>query len=718
MNQNRIPFKFYAPKYWGAWIGVFFIRIFAFLPYSWMKQISSILGRLFFNVAKTRRRIIEANINLCFPDKTAEERKELSRQAFISAIMAVFETSIAWWGDKNSIPQLHTVEGMEYLEAADKKGKGVILLVSHFTTMEIAGAFLNSHIDNLKVVYKPSNNELFEYFIERKRLDRCCSGLLKHKNIRGIVRSIKEGNVVWYAPDQDFATKDSTFAPFMGVMTSTLLSTQRLAKLTGAPVVPFYVSRNKGKNKYTMHFSPELENFPNEDEDTGATMVNHAIEKQVKNTPEQYLWAHRRFKTRPPGEKEIYSLKLSIFRYKLFLFIAFIPLLIFTLWQSIRAFDFRYFIQRFALDFSGSISENGIWIHAASVGEVNAAIPLLLKIHSEHPNLPITVTTNTITSAKVLEKQLPNFIQHFFFPLDYRWAVKRFISKIKPKAVFIIETELWPNLYIELYLNKIPLTIINGRISEKTLHTKKWVKKIYAQILHLVENVYMRSETDQERFIKLGLPPNKSTILGNIKFSDMATYKIDAFKFDRPYVLAASTREEEERLIVDAWLKSNHQDNLLIIVPRHPNRLPEIISQLKSFKLDIAVRSKNDAVTSKTDIYIADTIGELKQFIAGSEFVLMGGSFVRKGGHNILEVAQLGKAVVFGPDMRNFEVEAELFLHYEAGIQCNLEQLIGVFDQLIDDNEFKQSFEINTSTLINTYKNIIDNYYNNIKIYF
>ena len=716
MKKNHIPLRFFAPKFWGAWVGLFFIRMFSFIPYSWMKKISSILGKLFFKLVKTRRRIIETNINLCFPDKTAEEKKELARQAFISAIMAVFETSLSWWGAKSKISQLHTVEGMEYLEAASKKGKGVILLVSHFTTMEIAGVFLNSHIDNLNVVYKPSNNELLEYFIEHKRLERC-SGLLKHKNLRGIVRSIKEGNVVWYAPDQDFATKDSTFAPFMGVMTSTLLSTQRLAKLTGAPVVPFYVARNKDEDKYTMHFSPELENFTSENEVNGATMVNHAIEEQVKNTPEQYLWAHRRFKTRPPGEKDIYPLKLSIFRYKLLLFIAFIPLLIFTLWQSIRALDFRYFTQRLALYFSGAVRENGIWIHAASVGEVNAAIPLLLKIHSEHPELQLTVTTNTITGANVFEQHLPNVVQHFFFPLDYRWAVRHIIKKIKPKAVFIIETELWPNLYIELYKNKIPLAIINGRISEKTLHAKKWVKKIYAQILHLVSHVYMRSETDQERFIKIGLPHNKSEVLGNIKYSALTSQNIEAINLSRPYVLAASTRDDEEKIIVDAWLKAQYGDHLLVIVPRHIQRLPEILKQLKSFNLNIAVRSKNELLTPETDIYIADTMGELKQFIAGSEFVIMGGSFVEKGGHNILEVAQLGKAVVFGPDMRSFEDEAELFLHYEAGIQCTNNLLDSVFTQLMSDNNYRINIEENAKILIKANNNILNNYYKRIKNY-
>lgn len=407
-----------------------------------------------------------------------------------------------------------------------------------------------------------------------------------------------------------------------------------------------------------------------------------------------------------------------MWRYRFLLFILFIPLAIYTLWQSIRAFEHRYFLQRLAILFNTKIKPGGIWIHAASAGEVNAVVPLILKIHNEQPGTPITLTSNTTTSAAIATKQLPDSVQHIYFPLDYHWAIKRIVNKINPKAIFIVETEFWPNLYRYVSRKEIPLIIINGRISEKTLHAKKWLRDIYAETLPLVTNVYARSETDKDRFIELGTNPDKIEVLGNIKFSALSSQEIEPVKLDRPYVLAASTRDDEEQFIVEAWQKAETNNHLLVIVPRHIHRLSEILSQLKKFNLNISIRSKNEAITPKTNIYIADTMGELKQFIAGSEFVLMGGSFVEKGGHNILEVAQLGKAVVFGPDMRSFKDEAELFLHYEAGIQCNLKQLIGVFDRLIDDNEYKQSFEINTSTLINTYKNIVDNYYNNIKIYF
>lgn len=389
-----------------------------------------------------------------------------------------------------------------------------------------------------------------------------------------------------------------------------------------------------------------------------------------------------------------------MWRYRFLLFILFPPLALYTLWQSFRAFEFRYFLQRLAIFFPHKATKDGIWIHAASVGEVNAVIPLLIKIQNEFPELPLTITTNTVTSASVVKTQLPKTIQHYYFPLDYRYAVKRIIKKIKPKVVFIVETEFWPNLYLELDKQKIALNIINGRISEKTLHAKKWLKEIYAEILPRVTYVYSRSETDQSRFIELGLPEDKTQVLGNIKFSALSTEKIEPTNLNRTYVLAASTRDNEEQLIVDAWIKAQHNEHLLVIVPRHPHRLAEILKQLSPFNLNIAVRSKKESVSDDTNIYIADTIGELKQFIAGSEFVLMGGSFVEKGGHNILEVAQLGKAVIFGPDMSNFMDEANIFIQYNAGIQCTLPALTDTFNDFLSDRHYTKTIENNTHSLI------------------
>lgn len=306
MNKPQLTINLFHPRHWISWVGFFILKSFSYLPYSVMKRLSLILSYLTYNFASRRTNIIETNICRCFPKKTTNEKRTLSHAAFTSSIMAIFEFSLSWWGTKKRLAKLHRVEGMEHLTNALKKGKGVILLSSHFTTMEITGAFLGSHIDNLVVTYKRSNNPLLEYFIQRQRLENC-AGLIKHKSLRKIIQSIRQGNVLWFAPDQDCGRKNSIFAPFMGIETSTLLSTHRIAKITGAPVIPLYGERLDEESTYIVHISPELKNFPSSNELHDATLINQAIEKQIKQTPEQYLWGHRRFKTRPDGEMDFYT---------------------------------------------------------------------------------------------------------------------------------------------------------------------------------------------------------------------------------------------------------------------------------------------------------------------------------------------------------------------------------------------------------------------------
>ncbi len=307
MNNNRLPAKLLAPAYWPAWLGVALLRLLAVVPYGGMLKASRFLGNTFYSLTKRRRHVIETNIRLCFPELSPQQQQQLARQAFVSSIMAIFEGAMAWWGKREKIRQLHRIQGLEHLQQAKAKGKGVILLVSHFTNMELAAVLVHQYIPDMKIVYKRSTNALIEHFIRTKRLQRSCDDLIKHKSVRDIVRALKKGETVWYAPDQDFGTKDSIFAPFMGMQTSTLLSTQRLAKMTGAPVVPFYVARLEGKAGYEIRISPPLADFPSDDELHDATLINQAIEKQIQQNPEQYLWAHRRFKTRPPGEKDVYA---------------------------------------------------------------------------------------------------------------------------------------------------------------------------------------------------------------------------------------------------------------------------------------------------------------------------------------------------------------------------------------------------------------------------
>jgi len=263
------------------------------------------LGRLLYRLISSRRRIAEINLRLCFPEMDKSTRNHLVKESFIAAATSVFEGTLSWWANDARIRRLYRIEGLEHLEAARTQGKGVILLGGHYTTLEISGRFLARHVEGLQPIYKPARNKLFEAVMAGSRR-RLFDDLLPSSDMRTIVRNLKKGKVVWYAPDQDFGRERSVFVPFFGVPAATLISTSRLARLSGAPVVPFYSERLPGSEGFLLRLLPALENFPSGDDLVDATRVNQVIEEQVKRVPAQYLWLHKRFKTRPEGEDDVY----------------------------------------------------------------------------------------------------------------------------------------------------------------------------------------------------------------------------------------------------------------------------------------------------------------------------------------------------------------------------------------------------------------------------
>ena len=402
-------------------------------------------------------------------------------------------------------------------------------------------------------------------------------------------------------------------------------------------------------------------------------------------------------------------------RYRLLVGLLSVPIIIHAAWLAIRNNEFKYFLQRLGLKYPPAETNNSntIWIHAASVGEVNAAVPLINRLYK---NNTIILTTNTQSSAAHANKILSGKAIHYYCPIDWRWAIKKFITQLQPNYLFIIETELWPNLYSVCASMNIPLSIINGRISKRTLNAASWIKKRYRECLRSTKVVLTRSKEDSQRFITLGAPTSIVHEIGNIKFYQQESLgATTAFKTIKPYVLAASTRDDEEVLIVKAWLatskESRASSNLLVIVPRHPHRLNTIISQLKPFNLNIAVRSKKDEIKDETDLYIADTFGELVSFIKASQFVVMGGSFANKGGQNILEVAHAGKTVVFGPHMDNFKDEAKLFIDSKSGIQLDNENgLPEVFHELLTHANKLETLQDNAIQLMQKQQTVLDDY--------
>lgn len=398
-----------------------------------------------------------------------------------------------------------------------------------------------------------------------------------------------------------------------------------------------------------------------------------------------------------------------MFLYRLLNFLL-IPLtLSYLCWKAVRHKQLRYLKQRLGVGLGG-IPKNCLWLHCASVGEVNTALPLLHELHQRNPGQNFLITTNTPTGAEIVIRQQQSYLFHAYLPFDWMLSVTLFISTIKPTALYVLETELWPNLFSICHSRKVPVVIINGRLSPKTTSTYKWVRKVLGQLLLLTEHIYARSEADRVAFIKLGANKNRVTLIGNLKYSPPALNTIEKPKVSNEYVVAASTHDDEEIQILQCWLKLDRHE-LLVIAPRHPERREEILKQLTHLTDSISVRSRNDAITETTRVYLLDTVGELNNWFAGARLVIMGGSFIPRGGHNLLEPAHFGKAVIFGPSMENFREEAQLMLKNHAAVQVSsIEKLCDQLQHFLANPKALQSLENNVAEATAGFSHIVDDY--------
>ncbi|WP_310621102.1 3-deoxy-D-manno-octulosonic acid transferase [Flexibacterium corallicola] len=307
-----------------------------------------------------------------------------------------------------------------------------------------------------------------------------------------------------------------------------------------------------------------------------------------------------------------------------------------------------------------------IWIHAASVGETMAILPLASSLLKKHYN--VLLTTGTLTSAETVASANVEGLIHQFVPYDTPRIVQRFLDYWKPELAVTVESEIWPTTFIELEKRHIPLAIINGRISEKSFKSWLFLKPLASSVFKAAKLVLAQSPQDGARFKALGI--RQVHAAGNIKF-DGASLKVDKSKLaelecmikGRPVWLAASTHpgEEMEVASVHCALKASYPDLLTIIVPRHPARGLLIREELEAAGLRVAQRSRNETVESGSDVYLADSLGELGIFFKLVHIVFMGGSLVPVGGHNLLEPAQLGCAIISGKQVANNEAVYKAF---------------------------------------------------------
>lgn len=293
---------FLTPRYWPTWLGLGITRLIVNLPHGRRLALGSWLGKTLGQLVASRRQTVMTNLALCFPLLNEDERQRLAWSHLEALGMGMMEIAMTWWLDDSALRPLAELEGMHYLESALQQGQGVILFTGHFTSMELAGHLLAMQVP-FHTIYRPLRNPLADAVLLRARLRRS-QRVYARDDIRSMIRSLREGAAVMYAMDQDQGGAHAVFAPFFGVPTATLTTTSRLAKLTGATVTPYWPTRLPN-GRYRIRILPPLEDFPG-DPAQDAARLNALLEGWIREVPEQYLWVHRRFKTRPPGFPDLY----------------------------------------------------------------------------------------------------------------------------------------------------------------------------------------------------------------------------------------------------------------------------------------------------------------------------------------------------------------------------------------------------------------------------
>lgn len=296
--------NFAHPRYWPVWLSIGAMHIAAWLPWRLRLWIGKLIGLAARRLAGRRRHITETNLRLCFPALDADEQRRLVRDTFIANGIGLVETATGWCRDPEDLRHRVVFKGQEHRARLEAEGKGALILGVHFSTLDL-GAALHSLYFRADAVQRPHDNPLFARFMGRARAPYFDRVLDRH-DLRGVVRRIKAGHAVWYSPDQDFGRDVSVFAPFFGIQAATVKMTARIARMTGAPVIPLIFHRNADNRTYTLEYLPPLKDFPSHDDAADAARINAVIEAAIRRHPEQYLWLHRRFKTRPEGEPSPY----------------------------------------------------------------------------------------------------------------------------------------------------------------------------------------------------------------------------------------------------------------------------------------------------------------------------------------------------------------------------------------------------------------------------
>ncbi len=295
------------PRYWATWIGLGVWYALCTLPYRAQLFMGRALGRILVRAASRRRKIAYANVSLCFPELSESQRQQLADEVMESVGIAFFETGMAWFWPVRRLQRQMSIDGIEHLEAAKQDGVGVILMALHFTHIDIGAKLLGLQF-SIDGSYRPHKNAVFDYVQHTGRERHTMEGqAMPREDVRGMVKALRKGRTMWYAPDQDYGRKNSIFVPFFGIPAATLSAMSQLSRLGKARVIPFTQTRKPDGSGYQLNIHPPLSDFPSGDERQDCVAINQIVERLIREQPGQYLWVHRRFKTRPEGEADLYQ---------------------------------------------------------------------------------------------------------------------------------------------------------------------------------------------------------------------------------------------------------------------------------------------------------------------------------------------------------------------------------------------------------------------------
>ncbi|EHD2235019.1 lipid IV(A) 3-deoxy-D-manno-octulosonic acid transferase [Vibrio vulnificus] len=352
-----------------------------------------------------------------------------------------------------------------------------------------------------------------------------------------------------------------------------------------------------------------------------------------------------------------------------------------------------------------------LWIHAVSVGESLAAVPLIKAIKEKTPDQVIVVTTTTSTGAEQIAK-LGNLVEHRYMPIDFAFAVRGFLKAINPAKMLIIETELWPNTLATVHKANIPIIVVNARLSEKSQQNYAKVQPLFNLIHPCLGKVLCQSQADADRFAKLGIPTNKLSVTGSIKFdihiSDEIKHQGAELRTllgqQRPVWIAASTHKGEDEQVLDAHRQvlETHPNALLILVPRHPERFDSVFELCQTQGFETVRRTQAHSIADSTQVYLGDTMGEMLVLLGAADVCFMGGSLVgdKVGGHNVLEPAALGVPVIIGPSYYNFKEITEELLAENCISVNTADTLPTSLGELFDDPDHREKLITNASKVV------------------